>query len=306
MRLMLRETVPVLEETASQMEVTWSAMYVAMATDGTIIGEEALDRHFSDLAASSCASTLRSIGVLCSAEAMPSAPSFRAAATASSGETVSAFLGKWTSFVDRVITRYRPTLLPVWPEFTDKNAWGVANKDELARDYVTLLRATAAVAKGRTTVAVGGFFLAPQPLWWPQLMAEGVLDYAEAITVHPFTHHRDLAMVAEYQQKQLAQLAAILPVHITEMGLPCAEKESELYTTQPENTADGSGRVTSLTEDECARWWDTLLDVYEPHCQTVSAEITSPAPSNHWGALIGIGQWPQVMRVFRAHFPLET
>jgi hypothetical protein len=304
MQLMFRESVAELEQMAAQMRVSWSGMYVAMQLDGAISSEEALDSHFASLATSSCASTSRSIGVLCSAQVLPSARDFRAAATAYSGETLSAFLDKWTRFVDRVITRYQPTLLPVWPEFTDANAWGVANKDELARDYVSLLRATAAVARGRTTVAVGGFFLAPQPLWWPQLVAEGVLDCVDAVTVHPFTHYRDLSMVVAYQQQQLAEMASTLPVYITEMGLPCAETPAELHTTQPGNTEDGSGNVTSLCEAECARWWEVLLDAYEPYCQTVCAEVTLSPPSSHWGSIIGIGRWPQILRVFREHFPL--
>lgn len=306
MEMMLREEPHVVRRIASQMRVGWWRQGTTMDAEGAIFNEDDLDRDLKQLKAGPAGGVLRAMSIGVPSHLMPSDETFRPYAIRPSSETVTAFFDKWCAFVERVVSRYSPDLLIVWPEWSDGAAWGVSDKTGIVTDYVRLLSETYGVAHGKTSVGIGGFFLAPTPLWWPQLVAAGALEYSDALTLHPYSHYRDLSFVADYQERQIAEMAAFKPVYITEMGLPTvADPSTKLKGRQPETTPDGSGTVEPLTETEAARWWDVLLDIYESYCATVQVDIASPPATDHWGSRIGIGQWPRVMDVFKRRFPLS-
>ena len=305
MELMLREEPHVVRRIASQMRVGWWRQGTTMDASGAIFNEDDLDRDLKQIKKGPCAGVKRALSIGVPPHLMPSDETFRPLAVRPSSETVTDFFNKWCAFVERAVSRYSPDLLIVFPEWSDGVAWGVTDKTGLVTDYVRLLSETYGVAHGKTQVGIGGFFLGPTPLWWPELMQAGALDYADAVTLHPYSHYRDLPFVVDFQERQIADMAAMAPVYITEMGLPTvADPTSRLKGRQPETTPDGSGAVDPLSETEAARWWTVLLDMYEVYAVTAQADIAGPKATDHWGTRIAIGEWPLVMDVFKQHFPL--
>ena len=305
MELMLREEPHVVRRMASTLRVGWWRQGTTMDASGAIYNEDELDRDLKLLKAGPCAGVKRALSVGVPSHLMPSDDDFRPFAIRPSTETVVEFLNKWCAFVERAVDRYAPDLLIVWPEWSDGAAWGVSDKQGIVADYVTLLREAYGVAHGKTIVGVGGFFLGPTPLWWPQLLAADALEYSDAVTLHTYSHYRDLPFVVDFQERQIAEMAAATPVYITEMGLPIvSDPATKLKGRQPETTPDGSGTVEPLVESEAARWWDVLLGMYKAYAVTVQADVSGPKAGDHWGTRLAIGQWPQVVDVFKRHFAL--
>lgn len=305
MELMLRENLTVIKRMARSMQVGWWGQYLAMDASGGIEHEAVRDHAFSEILASPFGSLKRQVDLRAEAEVMPSVAGFREGAFKHSDLTLEEFLALWSAFVDRTITKYEPRIVCVWPEWTDATAWGVADKTNLVTDYTLLLRHTAEAVKGRAQVCIGGFFLAAQPLWWPLLLEAGALDVADGVALHPYTHERDLSAVLAFQERQIAAMADRNKVYITEMGLPIVNDNTKLHGRQPETTPDESGRVEALTESEAARWWAVLLDMYDAYAECCHAMVSTRPPTDHWGSRISIGQWPEVMDVFRKFFKVK-
>jgi CDP-paratose 2-epimerase len=179
-------------------------------------------------------------------------------------------LADYADFIDQVITNHGASIaaIELWNEPNNTYKWDFLRYDPHWRKFGEMIGAAAYWAKSRGVTTVLGGMMPVDPHWLALMRGYGVLSYIDVIGIHGFPgmwwgdhpnwdwHHHWRGW--EEKITCLAQVAAGLPVWVTEAGLATWD----LHEGRQGHMDEQSSRLADLVADVTARsYWYSLIDL---------------------------------------------